>query len=90
MGRRCHRDVTEGDSKKDIRPLIRPLTALGAVSRHYWLDFLSLGRLGGGVVASALMGLVEALAMGRWLSARGGQPLDYDRQWSPRPVSNSR
>ena len=77
---RCYRDVTEGDSKKDIRPLIRLLTALGAVFRHYWLDFLSLGRLGGGAVASALMGLVEALAMGLWLSARGGQPLDYDRQ----------
>ena len=77
---RCYRDVTEGDSKKDIRPLIRLLTALGAVSRHHWLDFFSLGRLGGGAVTIALMGLVEALAMGRWLSARGGQPLDFDRQ----------
>jgi SulP family sulfate permease len=39
-----------------------------------------LSRFGGGALAVALVGLIEALAMARSLSVSSGQPLDYNRQ----------
>ena len=47
-----------------------------------------LGRLGSGALAIALVGLVEALAMARSLSARSGQSLDYDRQCLAEGLAN--
>jgi SulP family sulfate permease len=51
-----------------------------------WAD--QLGRLGGGALAIALMGLVEALAMARWLSDQSGESLDYDRQCLAEGLAN--
>jgi SulP family sulfate permease len=39
-----------------------------------------LGPIGGGALAIALLGLVEALAVARSLAAQSGRPLDYNRQ----------
>jgi SulP family sulfate permease len=43
---------------------------------------------GGGALAIALLGLVEALAVARSLAARSGQPLDYNRQCLAEGLAN--
>jgi SulP family sulfate permease len=45
-------------------------------------------RLGGGALAIALMGLVEALARARSLAAWSGQSLDYNRQCQAEGLAN--
>jgi SulP family sulfate permease len=47
-----------------------------------------LPRIGGGALAIALLGLMEALAMARSLSARSGQPFNYDRQCLAEGLAN--
>jgi SulP family sulfate permease len=47
-----------------------------------------LRPIGGGALAIALLGLVEALAMARSLSARSGQPLDSNRQCLAEGLAN--
>jgi SulP family sulfate permease len=52
-------------------------------------DWLAqLPRIGEGALAIALVGLVEALAMARSLSAHSGQPLDYNRQCLAEGLAN--
>jgi SulP family sulfate permease len=50
--------------------------------------FDQLRRFGGGALAVALLGLVEALAMARSLSVWSGQPLDYNRQCLAEGLAN--
>jgi SulP family sulfate permease len=47
-----------------------------------------IGPLGGGALAVALVGLVEALAMARSLAEWSGQELDYDRQCLAEGLAN--
>jgi SulP family sulfate permease len=47
-----------------------------------------LRPIGGGAVAIALLGLVEALAVARSLAAQSGQPLDYNRQCLAEGLAN--
>jgi SulP family sulfate permease len=51
-----------------------------------WLQQLRL--IGGGALAIALVGLVEALAVARSLAARSGLPLDYDREALAQGLAN--
>jgi SulP family sulfate permease len=47
-----------------------------------------LRALGGGALAIALLGLVEAVAMAKSLAARSGQRVDYDRQCLAQGLAN--
>jgi SulP family sulfate permease len=54
-----------------------PTPQLPALPQGYSGEILPIG---GGALAIALLGLVEALTMSRWLAERSGQPLDLNRQ----------